>query len=669
MAARLGVIAILLAAACGKSTTDAPPATPPPPTPKPSPVLPKPAAAKVQTADSVTAASPAKPDGPAVVVEALSPIVDGAALRTKHHARLAADHSPVTVLAGGTPGELGQRLCEAVVPKRPAATPILLKPNMGGFNWFHDPKTHHGDDGVKGRTTDPEFTRGVIKCLKARGHTAITIADGFTGKAADWTRLVKISGYAAMAKEEGVDLVALDDDGVFDVEGEMPGKPLAVHGMEKTHVPTLLMPKLLARHLERGMFLSLPKIKTHRFSVFSVAIKGMQGTVMYSNASPAFHQKGLSHKELGKALAAIKRGDANGRDLYVKALEVFAERMVDVLEVEAPDAVLAEGAPAMDGDGFDELYPREANVVIGGTNAVLVDRVAAQYLGLWDNADLAKELGGHRTSPLLEVAAKRFGLDLAAPEITGDGAALIGTGTAHLHGMAGFQIGCPGVTAEGACTAEIPDGATKDVHAPKLDGDAPDIDGVADAAWATVPRFEFATDWSGKKTPITTRVRVLWSPKALYMLWELDGTELLTDHSRPLESERVDLYEEDAIEVFLAPDAANRRRYAEIEVGPFGHWFDLWIDRSTKKVRSDAAWSAGLTIGTTQDAAKRHAVIEIAITAPELIAALVAEARLPIGLYRMDGKSPKRYLAAFPTRTPKPNFHVPDAFGTLVLDP
>jgi hypothetical protein len=466
-----------------------------------------------------------------------------------------------------------------------------------------------------------------------------------------------------------VDLVALDDDGVFDVQGEMPGKPLAVHGMEKTHVPTLLMPKLLARHLERGMFLSLPKIKTHRFSVFSVGIKGMQGTVMYSNASPAFHQKGLSHKELGKALAAIKRGDANGRDLYVKALEVFAERMVDVLEVEAPDAVLAEGAPAMDGDGFDELYPREQNVVIGGTNAVVVDRVAAQYLGLWDSADLAKELGGHRTSPLLEVAAQRFGLDLASPEITGDGAALIATGKAHLHGMAGFQIGCPGVTADGACTAEIPDGATKDVHAPKLAGDAPTIDGTIDAAWAAAPAFEFATDWSGKKTPITTHVRVLWSPKALYMLWELDGTELLTDHSRPVDTERVDLYEEDAIEVFLAPDAANRRRYAEIEVGPFGHFFDLWIDRSTKKVRSDAAWSAGLAIGTAQDAAKHHAVIEIAITAPELVAALAAEARLPIGLYRMDGKSPKRYLAAFPTRTPKPNFHVPDAFGTLVLDP
>ncbi|CAN5923702.1 hypothetical protein BH11MYX3_BH11MYX3_00120 [soil metagenome] len=644
--------------ACGSSAPEKPPepAAPPgaPPKPAPKPVSP----------DSVTAASPAWAAGPAVVVEAESPIVDGAALIAQHHARLAADHTAVTVLTGATPGELGQRLCDAVVPKRAAATPVLLKPNMGGFNWFHDPKTHHGDDGVKGRITDPEFTRGVIHCLKARGHTAITIADGFTGKAADWTRLTRVSGYAAMAKEEGVALVALDDDGVFDLGDKAPGRPLAISGIEKTHVPTLLMPKLLAEHLKRGLFLSLPKIKTHRFSVFSVGIKGMQGTVMYSDASPAFRQKWRSHRELDGALAAIKRGDADGRARYVKALEVFAARMVDVLELEAPDAVLAEGTPAMDGDGFDELFPRAENVAIGGTSAVLVDRVAAQYLGLWDSEALAKELGGHRTSPLLEVAANRFGLDLASPAITGDGAELLARPqVAHFHGMAGFELGAE-PTAEA-----VPDGATKDLHAPKLAGEPPAIDGVIDEAWAAATPFEFTTDWAGKPTKTTTRVRVLWSPRGVYLLWELAGTGLFTDRTRPIETERIDLYEEDCVELFLAPAHVNRKRYAEIEVGPFGHWFDLFVDRTGKKVRADAAWSAGLTIGTTQDPASHTAVIEMAITAPEILAALAPDARLPIGVFRMEGTQPRQYLAAFPTRTPKPSFHVPDAFGSLILDP
>ncbi|MEJ7599232.1 MAG: DUF362 domain-containing protein [Kofleriaceae bacterium] len=295
-------------------------------------------------ADTVTTASPVWTPGPAVVAE---PTVDGVALRASHRARLAADRSPVTILEGGTPRELGERVCEAVVPKRDADIRVLLKPNLGGFDWFKDPRRNNGDDGVAGRTTDPEFVRGVVRCLKARGHTKITIADGFTGKAADWTRLVKISGYDAMAREVGVSLVALDDDGVFDVEGDRPGKPLGIRGLEGTQVPTLLIPKLLAEHLDDGLVISLPKLKAHRFSVFSLGIKAMQGGVMYSDASPAFRQKWRSHKELDKALSAVKRDTPGARKAYVAALEKFAERMVDVLELEAPDVVLVDGAPAM----------------------------------------------------------------------------------------------------------------------------------------------------------------------------------------------------------------------------------------------------------------------------------------------------------------------------------
>ena len=56
------------------------------------------------------------------------------------------------------------------------------------------------------------------------------------------------------------------------------------------------------------------------------------------------------------------------------------------------------------------------------------------------------------------------------------------------------------------------------------------------------------------------------------------------------------------------------------------------------------------------------------IRAPEIVSALRPGASLPLGLYRMEGKSPRRYLAWSPTMTPKPNFHVPDAFGVLKID-
>lgn len=664
LAARSGVLVLLVVTACGDARK--------PPTPTPSTTAdaaivaavdaraaaPDAGVAAVPAVDTTTGASPQWQAGPPVVV---GDTVDGAALRAANRARIAADHSPVTVLRGGTARELGQRLCEAVVPERPPATPILLKPNMSGFDWFKNPKTNDGDNGVAGRITDPEFVRGVIHCLKARGHTAITVADGFGGKPADWDRLIDVSGYRAMCADEGAPLVALDDDGKFDVEGTQPGKPLGLSGMERTKVPTLLVPKIVAEHLDHGLFISLPKVKAHRFAVFSIAIKSLQGVAMYSDAAPAYRQKWRTHKEVGAAIDLVKKGDPKARAFYIAALEKFAERMVDVFEVEAPHAILAEGAPAMSGDGFQVLFPSSEPVAIGGTNPIAVDRVGAEYLGLWDHDGLAAELGGHRTSPLLEVAAARFGVDLAKVGVVGDGADLLAKRRpARLYAMGGFVVD------------DVAAADQRSVHAARVDAaEVPSMDGAIDPVWDRAPPITFATNFMGTTTPHRSTVRLLWSERGLHVLWQVEGTDLRTDTARPIDVERTALYQEDCVELFIAPDPALPRRYFEIEVGPHGHWFDIAVDRTGRAgvKKEDTAWSGALTIGTTRDAAARTAVIEFTIAAPELLAALRPGAKLPLGLDRMEGTKPRQYLMAFPGRTAKPNFHAPTGFGELVLDP
>lgn len=628
------------------------------------------AAAAVPSATDVMSNASASWDaGPAVVA---SGEVDGAALRAKNRARIAADHAPVTMLQGGSPRELGERLCKAVVPDRPKDTPILIKPNLGGFEWFKDPTKSGGDDGVRGRITDPEFVRGIVRCLKSRGHTKITVAEGWGAKHEDWEKLVDVSGYQAMTRDEGVRLVAMDDDGVFDVEGDQPGKPLKVRGMEKTNAPTLLMAKVLAEHLERGLFISAPKVKAHRFGVTSMAIKGGQGVVMLSDASPAFNQKWRMHRELSKALALLKTDEEAGKKAYLDSLRVFAERMTDVLEVASPHVVLAEAAPGMGGDGFGKRWPSAENVAIGGTNPILVDRVGAAFLGLWDNADLARELGGHKTSPLIETAAKRFGVDVTAPAVEGDGAALLSAPRpVHFVSMSGFALHSDGsAAATGASpapAASAPAPAEAPVmHASHVAGAAVTVDGALEGAWDAASPVTFDTDWSGAKTGTSTRARALWSKDALYVAWELEGAGLNVDASRPVKTEREKLYEEDCVELFLAPDPARRSRYFEIEAGPLGHFFDIAVDKAAKK--SDTAWSSDARIATKVDREKHRVVIEMALRSMDVTRALVAGARLPFALYRMEGKGPRQYLAWSPTRTAKPNFHVPEAFGTLALD-
>jgi uncharacterized protein (DUF362 family) len=688
--------AVLLSTACS---------TPDPPAPAPvaseraaapttSASAPAPPPTASSSADAVTQASAPHDPGPSVL--ASGGTVDGAALRKRHAEHLAADTSPVTVLRGEGPLDLGKRICEAVVPRRPPATPVLLKPNLCGFDSIKDPEKFHGDDGVHGRSTDVEFTRGVVQCLKARGHTRITIAEGCGISHKHWENVAHLTGYDVMARDEGVALVAMDDDGVFDVEGDQPGKPLPISGIGATHVPTLLLPKVLAEHLDHGLFLSLPKLKAHRYAVVSLGIKGMQGVVMLSDKAPAYKQKWRMHRELNKYLDLRKGKDEDGgavppeesRALYVASLLAFSERMADVLEIATPDAVLAEGAPAMGGDGFQMLRPSVENVAIGGTNPVLVDRVGAAFLGLWAQPGLARELGGHATSPLIEVAARRYKLDLKAPAITGDGAGLLEKPRpVHFKAMAPFALDWdppgspppapyvfPAALIATAAPAEVaPPTSKPEAHAAALGEDTITLDGRGDEpAWSRAQPAVWDSDYAGKPTGITTRVRLLWSKAGLHALFELEGAGLHSDTSQPADVERKGLYKEDCVELFFTPDPAHAKHYYEIELGPFGHFFDVDVDRERGK--QNTAWSSGPKIATRRDAKAHTATIEVLLTAPEITSALAPGARLPLALYRIEGPAAepsdaRRFLAWSPPRTAKPDFHVPEAFGTLVLDP
>src|SRR5690606_9924453 len=176
-----------------------------------------------------------------------------------------------------------------------------------------------------------------------------------------------------------------------------------------------------------------------------------------------------------------------------------------------------EGAPAMGGDGFGKRWPSAEDYAVGGTNPILVDRVGAALLGLWDNAELARELGGHRTSPLIETAAKRFGVDLASPVVEGDGAALLATKRpVHLLGMSGFSLlsdddppePFPGAPRGASALSALPE-----LHAPSGGEDA----------LAKAPAATFDTDWAGKPTGVRTTVRAAWSSSALHVRWDLEG--------------------------------------------------------------------------------------------------------------------------------------------------
>ncbi len=128
------------------------------------------------------------------------------------------------------------------------------------------------------------------------------------------------------------------------------------------------------------------------------------------------------------------------------------------------------------------------------------------------------------------------------------------------------------------------------------------------------------------------------------------------------------LYQEDVVEVFLAP--SRLEEYFEIEVNPLGTTFDARIespDGARSTMKTDLAWTCeGLFAGIRRDGEAFAVVIRIPFAALAQTAPKDGET-WRCNLFRID-RHPAHgddFLAWQPTMRTPPDFHVPAAFGTL----
>ncbi len=612
----------------------------------------------------------AKPPPPVDARSSASPAADPtAAAQAKHgtyktagmvranHARMKEQRdAPVHVIETDDPLEAGRRICEAVVPRRAPATPVLLKPNLSGIDRLRSGM----DNGVELRTTGIEFLRGVIRCLRARGHKRITITEAWS-RPKSFKRWQRLTGLDRLLKDERVRFVGMWDD-----RGRRGDKSGMLHARlpGAKHVrKELLIPRLLAYHLDHGLFISIPRMKMHRFTVMSMGIKNNMGFVNLDGATPTKSRRSRLHAEIGPWLRAFKRRGKADPAGYRRAVELFSERIVDVLELELPDAVLIDAVPGVGGDGFARVVPMRHGAAIGSVNPVLADAVGMEYAGYLNNAALQQQLG-HATSPLLTEAARRFygGTDLLQNiAVTGDTGFRKRREVAYFRAFPGWEIGV-----KPQPPVELPWHA-RAVSAVRA-SEAPTIDGqLNDPAWKTARPTSIETDWRGKKAGPRTEVKLVWTPEALFFAFDCAFETLNVDEEAPIDVEHRKLYRYDAVELFIDAQPRNHRTYRELEIGPLGHFMDIDVDRRRRK-RGDVSWSSGMRVKTHIDRRAKRFVIEGAVPAKAFDADRLKAGNWRLGLYRIAGKKPGRiYMARFPTRTAKPNFHVPKKFGWLRL--
>lgn len=186
-----------------------------------------------------------------------------------------------------------------------------------------------------------------------------------------------------------------------------------------------------------------------------------------------------------------------------------------------------------------------------------------------------------------------------------------------------------------------------------------------DSAWEVVPPVRFSADWQGRNADPEreTEVRLLWTPETLYMRFDARYRELTVFSDSDPNGRRDHLWDRDVCEAFLQPDPSQLRRYKEIEVAPNGFWIDLDI---SPEPRRDL--QSGMRRRVDVDSASKKWRAVLALPMKSLTTSFDPAAVWRVNFFRVEGPTEPRFYSSWQaTRSPQPNFHVPEAFGRLVF--
>jgi len=196
----------------------------------------------------------------------------------------------------------------------------------------------NADPPEKAVTTHPALLRSVIRAVKeAKGEAVVGESPGIAYK--DIEKAWQVTGLKRAAEEEGAKVINFHK--VEKIDNSRNNKAPILH--------------LAGEALESDVVISLPKLKTHNFTLFTGAIKNLYGCV------PGFHKKEL-HR------------------LFPRP-EDFAELMVDIFSIIKPDLAIMDAIVGMEGDGPAAGHPRQIGLVLTSKDLVALDAVASYIIG------------------------------------------------------------------------------------------------------------------------------------------------------------------------------------------------------------------------------------------------------------------------------------------------
>jgi alpha-galactosidase len=193
---------------------------------------------------------------------------------------------------------------------------------------------------------------------------------------------------------------------------------------------------------------------------------------------------------------------------------------------------------------------------------------------------------------------------------------------------------------------------------------APDAAGFpASDQWDAAPAYKFDADWQGNNADPqrATTVQLLWTPETLFLRFTAQYRSITVFTDSDPDGRRYQLWDRDVAEVFMQPDSSDPWRYKEFEVSPNGFWVDLDISHGKNE-----NLHSGLRRRVSVNEKTKTWIAELALPMKVLTPRFNPKDSWRVNFFRVEGPAEPRFYSSWrPTHSPQPNFHVPEAFGTL----
>ena len=185
--------------------------------------------------------------------------------------------------------------------------------------------------------------------------------------------------------------------------------------------------------------------------------------------------------------------------------------------------------------------------------------------------------------------------------------------------------------------------------------------------WSCVPAVLLRRAQDGADPLQATEVRIAHDDQALLLRFDCSDRDIWATHAR----RDAPLWEEEVVELFIAPGEDDPSDYVEIEVNPLGVIFDARVNNPEGRrdsMRVDSAWNAAGLVAEVSRPSPRSWRAELAVpwsdlcegTPPRIWRANFFRIERP-----RDGDP--EFSCWSPTFVDPPDFHKPASFGRLVL--